>query len=696
MSTFRGIVAEFPRIRIDYFRQQPDHVAPLACFLSHVHSDHLTGLDSLRAPFVYCSAATREILLRLEKYHYRVNFAKGVLESRNVTYDRSMRKLAKPLPLDTPTTIELAPGNSIRVTCIDANHCVGAVMFLIEGDGKAVLYTGDIRAEVWWVNSLVQNPVLVPYTLGRRRLDCLYLDTTFATKSEPYREFPSKAEGIRELLAKVSEYSDDTIFYFHAWTFGYENVWIALSSFLKSRIHLDDYRARIYGSLSTLNRKQLREVALHVPSDNRSLRESGQEIREAPALCGFRNGNHIQPGCLTSREDVRIHSCERGMGCQIMDRNDKCVHIIPIVTRTNGADIAELGAGGGHGDLDQKEELETSDLANIRQLMELCAASIKDEELRTKVLALLELNVQDGNGKLEVDLQPWNRSQDGQDGLSLCGLVSVLSSRVSSEGVVKSPPNRSIRFPYSRHSSYSELRELVAAFRPLDVYPCTVDEERWTPAISMHNLFGDLGCGEVFRHDTEMTSLYNLRHQSRKMDECGNSISRSVSEASDDEVFEPDVPPNSLRVNEAISGHPDEDISSEEDQVVQSTKLNVINHRLAGSGNLGTNALSDPPNAPLAVLESPDFASMILAARVANETRSNPILAETKEVPNPPSPSTSSADIATSGLHRRSKKPKLNHKQLAYNAAIGTGLTWNDYGGLVSTRSKADREEQEI
>lgn len=113
-----------------------------------------------------------------------------------------MRTLAKPLPLDTPTTIELAPGNSIRVTCIDANHCVGAVMFLIEGDGKAILYTGDIRAEVWWVNSLVQNPVLLPYTLGPRRLDCIYLDTTFATKNQPYREFPSKAAGIQELLGK--------------------------------------------------------------------------------------------------------------------------------------------------------------------------------------------------------------------------------------------------------------------------------------------------------------------------------------------------------------------------------------------------------------------------------------------------------------------------------------------------------------
>ena len=72
-----------------------------------------------------------------------------------------MRKLAKALPLDTPTLIELAPGNSIRVTLIDANHCVGAVMFLIEGNGKAILYTGDIRAEEWWVNSIVQNLSLI-------------------------------------------------------------------------------------------------------------------------------------------------------------------------------------------------------------------------------------------------------------------------------------------------------------------------------------------------------------------------------------------------------------------------------------------------------------------------------------------------------------------------------------------------------
>lgn len=35
---------------------------------------------------VYCSAATREILLRLERYPCRINYAKGILETRQQTF----------------------------------------------------------------------------------------------------------------------------------------------------------------------------------------------------------------------------------------------------------------------------------------------------------------------------------------------------------------------------------------------------------------------------------------------------------------------------------------------------------------------------------------------------------------------------------------------------------------------------------
>lgn len=303
MSTFDGIVKEFPDIRIDYFRHSSEQTSPpLANFLSHVHSDHLLGLESCKAPFIYCSPATREILLRLEKYPHRMNFAKGILETRRQTY-RHLRKLLKPIPLEVPTVIELAPGNSVRVTLFDANHCVGAVSFLIEGSGKAIFYTGDVRSEDWWVDSLKRHPLLIPYMTqdsgsAHKTLDCLYLDTTFATKDDPYKQFPSKAEGIQELLNKISKCPINTKFYFDSWTFGYEDVWLTLSTYLDCQVHVDDYRYGLYRSLA-----------------------SAPEPRavEAARLMGFQFGNHYQAGCLTSKP-TRLHSCERGTGCEIFQQ----------------------------------------------------------------------------------------------------------------------------------------------------------------------------------------------------------------------------------------------------------------------------------------------------------------------------------------------------------------------------------------
>jgi DNA cross-link repair 1C protein len=69
MSTFNGQMPEFPDIRgrisshhgsgvkadlllVDFFRLAPGTRPPLACFLSHAHSDHLAGLESLKAPLL--------------------------------------------------------------------------------------------------------------------------------------------------------------------------------------------------------------------------------------------------------------------------------------------------------------------------------------------------------------------------------------------------------------------------------------------------------------------------------------------------------------------------------------------------------------------------------------------------------------------------------------------------------------------
>ncbi|UJO16386.1 uncharacterized protein CLAFUR5_04662 [Fulvia fulva] len=499
MSTFDGNVAELPDIRIDRFTRSESLRPPLALFLSHVHTDHLVGLETCKSPFIYCSPATREILLRLEKYPHRMNFAKGILESRKQTY-KTIGKLLKPIPLETPTTLELAPGRSIRVTLFDANHCVGAVMFLIEDENKAILYTGDIRSELWWVNSLIRNPLLLPYVAAKdgpplKRLDTIYLDTTFASKKDHYRQFPTKASGVMELLRQVSRYPADTLFYFDAWTFGYEEVWQALSIFLGSQIHVDDYRYELYKSL---------------------FKNDSMPAPEAFKLIGAKCGNHIQEGCLSTQQH-RIHSCEKGTGCSVWNKN--FVRITPIISRHEGRDMPELGAGGGHGDLNQHHALDVDNEAVVSAMMQICAVKLPDQpSLLDSIEQMLTTAMNDPGSSLVLDAVDISQSGDvfdDLDGLPLESIPAALAKRVTRlKQQAKGPPRsdsstiqglpKQITFPYSRHSSFGELCHLIEAFMPKDILPCTV-EKNWKPTQSMGYLFGHLyDQAPVFRHDQVM------------------------------------------------------------------------------------------------------------------------------------------------------------------------------------------------
>lgn len=489
MSTFNGLVKEFPNIRIDYFRHHPDKPRPAALFLSHVHSDHLLGLESVKMPFVYCSATTRRILLKMEKYPHRINFAKGILEARKQHY-RHLKTVLRAIPMSTATVIELGPKSTIQVTMLDANHCPGAVMFLIQGDAKAIVYTGDIRAEPWWVNSIVQNPVLFPFTCGLKRLDCIYLDTTFATHEEPYREFPSQAEGLKELLERVNQCSPDTVFYFRAWTLGYENVWIALSTYLQSRVHVNRYQLRIFQD------------------------EDGDENS---ALTGFTVGNSRHPGCLTLDSTARIHSCEPGLSCHSeIKKNKNVVWISPIISRLDdGTEIRELGAGGGWRDLYPTAQVKLEDTATLEQLLNL-SASLADEEAT-------QSKFDDWRGRfgrtqdLALALESPDEIKVEEDGaIKLEDFVTLLSRRLkqtnpsiqhdaSSNGQPKSQgfSGDTIHFPYSRHSSYNELRHLVSRLQPKDICPCAVSLETWSEEVSMRALFGDLCAEQIFHFDQE-------------------------------------------------------------------------------------------------------------------------------------------------------------------------------------------------
>ncbi|ROT36425.1 artemis protein [Sodiomyces alkalinus F11] len=500
MSTFDGIVAEFPDIRVDFFRPSPHRQAPLACFLSHVHSDHLAGLESLRSPFVYCSAATRQILLRLERYPCRINFAKGILEARVQTF-KKLRFLLKPIPLDTPTCLELAPGRHIRVTLFDANHCPGAVMFLLEGDGKAVLYTGDVRCEPWFVNSVARNPSLVEYSSHIKTLDKIYLDTSILDDIP----LQTKADGIAELVRKIVVYPPGTIFHVQAWTYGYEEVWIALSKALNSRIHVDDYKMNIFQSLKSKPS----------PAD----RFSSPPVHfcpEAPALTGFVCGNTEHPGCLTSDENVHLHSCERGNFCSVVEKGP-VVWIQPIVAHLpDGVDRLEVGIGGGGEDLEREVEIDVLSKEDLSRLLRLVTddndipadvrASVSDYLVRTTLHGRslsLDLFMSSLEDKNEASLRSalaslTKKSQLGRG-------EKIVATNVDHADHVDGVLPDTVTFPYSRHSSYEELCHLVQTFMPRDVWPCTVDPIEWHKNnITIKSLFGRHCSGDTFAHDLHM------------------------------------------------------------------------------------------------------------------------------------------------------------------------------------------------
>ncbi|MCJ1260578.1 Protein artemis [Lobaria immixta] len=444
-----------------------------------------------------------------------MNFAKGILEVRRQHY-KHLKSLLKTIPLNTPTEIELGPENLIRVTLLDANHCAGAVMFLIESNVKAILYTGDIRSEPWWVNTITRNPIVVPYTCGLRRLDKIYLDTTFASNTDLHRTFPTKAEGLREMLTKISSYPASTIFHFDAWTLGYEEVWIALASALGSQIHVDDYKMRLYNSL---NAASIYDGSAH----------------DGAALCGFQCGNRHQPGCFTSDSNVRIHSCEPGIDCAGLQSAD-VVWITPIIARSSdGASIPETGAGGGEGDLVHAHELELQDANTAVELIHLCSENIRDQQALEGTLDLISAGLKSANKTVTLDALKHAR---GSDMIPLKELATILSNGIEhnnsanrhkdsiATGTLKTTKSqklcgsgcqlpKEIQFPYARHSSYNELCHLVRVFKPADIYPCSIDETSWRWDVSIESLFGRLCSGTNFAHDNEMISIQTLRPESQ-------------------------------------------------------------------------------------------------------------------------------------------------------------------------------------
>lgn len=202
-------------------------------FLSHMHSDHTTGLTSTwsNRP-IYCSPTTATLLkLKLQVKEQWIH----------------------PLEVGEPYLLPLDDIGKERltVTLIDANHCPGAVMFLFEGYFGSILYTGDFR----YTPSMLREPCLRTYAT----IDVLYLDNT---NCDPNRTLPSRQRATQQIKEIIRSHPSHNVI-IGLYSLGKESLLLELAMEFKTWIEVSFER------METLKALELPDVFTTEPGAGR-------------------------------------------------------------------------------------------------------------------------------------------------------------------------------------------------------------------------------------------------------------------------------------------------------------------------------------------------------------------------------------------------------------------------------------------
>ncbi len=175
-------------------------------FLTHLHADHTRGLcKNWNNGIIYCS----EITLRL----FNHKFKDMCVSSR----------LLQALELGVPHDVQLSNSIPATVTLVDANHCPGAVMVVIEVQGRCILHTGDFR----WQASMAELPCLRGKKVHTAFLDCTY--------AKPQFQFPSREEAAAQVVFLSRKYAQHIV-YIAVDTLGKEELLVAVAQALDEKI----------------------------------------------------------------------------------------------------------------------------------------------------------------------------------------------------------------------------------------------------------------------------------------------------------------------------------------------------------------------------------------------------------------------------------------------------------------------------
>lgn len=242
MSTFFGLIEEIPGISVDRFEKNSNSSA---YFLSHCHTDHMQGLDD---EFFKC-------LQQCNKYFYCSCISKTFLKAKY----RYTESCVKDIALDKKVLVEYKNKDNDKntdilfVTCISAGHCPGSVMFLFETD-KLVLYTGDFRINPKDFAKIAPLHSCKNFNMYPKKLAKMYLDTTFLDPNFVF--FPTREESINVMCKVVKEWleksSGNVVVLECSALYGSEFLYVELSKFLKTCIHIKNFVYKNYNCISSI------------------------------------------------------------------------------------------------------------------------------------------------------------------------------------------------------------------------------------------------------------------------------------------------------------------------------------------------------------------------------------------------------------------------------------------------------------
>ncbi|XP_067863408.1 5' exonuclease Apollo [Heptranchias perlo] len=208
-------------------------------FLSHLHSDHTSGLSSTWSRPIYCSPITAKLL----RWKFQVDeiwiHPLEVGESHLLNLDEVGKE-------------------TMTVTLIDANHCPGSVMFLFDGYFGTVLYTADFR----YTPTMFSHPPLNT----EKRIDKLYLDNT---NCDPESMVPSRQEATEQIKEIIDTHPEHNVV-IGLYNLGKESLLTELALAFKTWIVVSPQRLQMFQllGLSDVFTSEVGAGKIHVVDQN--------------------------------------------------------------------------------------------------------------------------------------------------------------------------------------------------------------------------------------------------------------------------------------------------------------------------------------------------------------------------------------------------------------------------------------------